>query len=204
MNVRHAIPRRVPLVNTDRHWRSSPCGPAPRESRGALFGNQEGTVLIVALLMLVLLTVIGISAGTISSIDLQIAGNDKFYKTAFYAADGGTEVGAQLLEQNIDARAFTTSTVGNVTVTNNDFWSQIQKPASNDASVALSGTNVGLKIWGNSALSTGGAIQLVAGYEGKGKGAGGSGAYLVHNILSQSTTATSAQSGVTVTWRHMI
>jgi Tfp pilus assembly protein PilX len=167
-------------------------------------GNQEGTVLIVALLMLIMLTVIGISASTISSIDIQIAGNDKFYKTAFYAADGGTEAGAQLLERNIDARAFTTSTVGSATIYNNDFWSQTQMPASNDASVTLSGNNVGLKIWGNSALSSGGAIQLVAGYEGKGKGAGGSGAYMVHEIRSEATTTAAARSTVRVKWRHMI
>lgn len=170
----------------------------------SLVRKEEGTVLIVALLMLILLTVIGISASTMSSIEIQIAGNEKFYKTAFYAADGGTEAGSELLEKNIDQRVFSTTTIGSATIYNTDFWSQTQIPASNDASITLPVGNVGLKIWGNSALSTGGAIQLVAGYEGKGKGSGGSGAYLVHDIRSEASTQAAARSTVRAKWRHMI
>jgi Tfp pilus assembly protein PilX len=168
--------------------------------------NEDGTVLIVALLMLILLTVVGISASTISSIDIQIAGNEKLYKTVFYAADGGTEAGSELLEKNIDTRAFTTTTIGNATIYNNDFWAQTAMPASNDAIIPITNPtgNIGLMIWGNSALSTGGAIQLVAGYEGKGKGASGSGAYLVHDIRSEATTQAAAKATVRARWRHMI
>lgn len=169
-------------------------------------GNQDGTVLIVALLMLILLTVIGISASTISSIDIQIAGNEKFYKIAFYAADGGTEAGSELLEKNIDSRGFTTSSIGSATIYNLTFWSQtgVVEPATNDATIALPVGNVGLKYLGNTELSTGGAIQLVAGYEGKGKGASGSGAFLVHDIWSESSTQVAARAKVKTRWRHMI
>jgi hypothetical protein len=171
--------------------------------------NEEGTVLIVALLMLVLLTVIGISASTISNIELQVAGNEKSYKIAFFAADGGTEAGAELLEKNIELRAFPSQPYtlpgSTVTVADADFWSQETQPTTNTASVGLPVGSVGLRIWGNSQLSSGGAIQLIAGYEGKGKGAGGSGAYTVHNIQSMSSTA-NATAGATVQilWRHMI
>ena len=174
-----------------------------------LVGNEEGTVLIIALLMLVLLTVIGISASTISNIELQVAGNEKFYKIALYAADGGTEAGAELLEKNIEARAFPSQpyTIPNSTVTvyDMDFWSQVNPPAANTASVGLPVGQVGLRVWGDTHLSSGGAIQLIAGYEGKGKGAGGSGAYMVHNIQSLATNIM-AGSGATVQvlWRHMI
>lgn len=165
--------------------------------------NEEGTVLITALMMLVLLTVIGITASTTTNIELQIAGNEKLYKMAFYTADGGTETGYELLEQNIEERGFDGSPVGSVTVNNLDFWSQTAEPGSDDASLTLGGAQVGLRIYGNAALSTGGAIQLISGYEGKGKGAGGSGAYLVHEIKSRSNES-NAQSNIHARWRHMI
>ena len=166
--------------------------------------KEEGTVLIVALLMLILLTVIGISASTISSIDIQIAGNEKMYKTAFYAADGGTEIGSELLEQNIELRGFTSSTVGQANVHDLEFWSNTSWSATNDVDIKISSVDVGLKMRGNSQLSTGGAIQLVAGYEGKGKGAGGSGAYMVHDIRSEASAKAGARSTVNSKWRHMI
>ena len=73
--------------------------------------EEDGSVLVIALILLVLLTVIGISASTTSEVELQIAGNEKFHKMAFYAADGGTETGIELIEQNIETRGFTANPV---------------------------------------------------------------------------------------------
>jgi len=49
--------------------------------------NEAGSVLIVSLLILVLLTIIGIAAMTTSTIELKISGNEKAYKLALYAAE---------------------------------------------------------------------------------------------------------------------
>jgi hypothetical protein len=49
--------------------------------------NEQGSVTVLALVLLVLLTIMGISATTTTQIELQIAGNDKAYKIAFYAAE---------------------------------------------------------------------------------------------------------------------
>ena len=51
--------------------------------------NDRGSVLVVALLVLVLLTLMGISVTTTSTIEVQMAGNEKFYELAFYAAESG-------------------------------------------------------------------------------------------------------------------
>jgi hypothetical protein len=59
--------------------------------------KEEGSVLVVALLILVLLTLIGISATRTGEIEVQISGNEKTYKTAFYAAEAGIEVGRAVL-----------------------------------------------------------------------------------------------------------
>jgi hypothetical protein len=49
--------------------------------------NEQGSVLVVSLILLVLLTTIGISASRTTSIELQIAGNEKAHKQAFYTAE---------------------------------------------------------------------------------------------------------------------
>lgn len=51
--------------------------------------NEEGSVIVMALIILVVLTLIGISASSTSVVELQIASNDHFYKIAFYNADSG-------------------------------------------------------------------------------------------------------------------
>ena len=60
--------------------------------------KEEGSVLVVALLILVLLTLIGISATRTGEIELQISGNEKYHKIAFYAAESGWEVAVSWLD----------------------------------------------------------------------------------------------------------
>ncbi|MFC1859426.1 PilX N-terminal domain-containing pilus assembly protein [Thermodesulfobacteriota bacterium] len=51
--------------------------------------DEKGSVIIIALIVLVLLTIIGTSATDITSVELQISANDKFHKVAFYSAEAG-------------------------------------------------------------------------------------------------------------------
>jgi Tfp pilus assembly protein PilX len=60
--------------------------------------NRRGATLIIGLLTLVLLSLIGIAATTTSRMEVQIAGNDKMYKEAFYAAEFGIIQGETALE----------------------------------------------------------------------------------------------------------
>jgi hypothetical protein len=59
------------------------------KEKPVFLNNEKGSVLIIAVMILVLLTVIGISAITTSNIEVQISGNDKINKMVFYAADSG-------------------------------------------------------------------------------------------------------------------
>ena len=61
--------------------------------------NEEGSVLILALVMLVLLTLIGISATTTSMIEINIAGNERAYKRNLYSAEAAVMQCAQTMEQ---------------------------------------------------------------------------------------------------------
>jgi len=53
--------------------------------------NQGGVVLVVALLLLLVLTLIGISSVGTATFETNNAGNERLYNMAFYAADGGIE-----------------------------------------------------------------------------------------------------------------
>ncbi len=55
--------------------------------------NEEGVVLVIALLMLLILTVIGISSISSSFFETKISGNERLGSVALYAAEGGVNVG---------------------------------------------------------------------------------------------------------------
>ncbi len=49
--------------------------------------NDDGSVMVVAILILALLTIIGIAAMSTTNVELKISGNEKSYKMALYAAE---------------------------------------------------------------------------------------------------------------------
>ena len=61
--------------------------------------TDRGSALVVALLVLVLLTLLGISATTTSTIEVQITGNEKFHDMAFYAAESGWQTSLNWLDR---------------------------------------------------------------------------------------------------------
>jgi len=177
--------------------------------------KEDGSITVLALILLVLLTLLGIAATTTSSIEVQIAGNDDRHKKALYEADGGTEVGFEMLEQNIACpNGFNTEPliIGDVTVSTKDFWLTDHEPTGDYPSDAVrdiiinrtAGAHTNLTIYGSTQLSTGSAIQMVAGYEGKGKGAASGGAHIICNVYSKHMGRDNSQSMVISQWRHMI
>lgn len=60
--------------------------------------NDKGAILVIGLLTVVLLSLIGVSATTTSRVEVQISGNDKASKEAFYAAEVGLTTGETTME----------------------------------------------------------------------------------------------------------
>jgi hypothetical protein len=60
-----------------------------RSSLLQLRNNEAGSVMVLAFVLLVVLTVIGIFATRTAQIDLQVASNEVPYKQNFYIAEGG-------------------------------------------------------------------------------------------------------------------
>lgn len=56
-----------------------------------LINQQSGMALVIALVMLLVLTLIGLNAIQMTSFETNIAGNQRVYNVAFYTADGGIE-----------------------------------------------------------------------------------------------------------------
>ncbi|WP_028582737.1 PilX N-terminal domain-containing pilus assembly protein [Desulfogranum japonicum] len=63
--------------------------------------NDSGFVLIIALLILIMLSLLGVYAITTSVFELRVAGNDRFAKQTFFRADSGTQVGIEMFVQNM-------------------------------------------------------------------------------------------------------
>jgi hypothetical protein len=61
-------------------------------------GNEKGSVIIVAIMILALLTVTTFMAMNTSDTEVQISGNALIYKKTFYAAEAGIEHALKLLE----------------------------------------------------------------------------------------------------------
>jgi hypothetical protein len=70
-----------------------------------VLANEKGFILVTAMVVLLLLVLIGIGAMRTSSIEVLIAGNDKFHKEAFYSADSGVYLTPKLLTMARDAGA---------------------------------------------------------------------------------------------------
>lgn len=63
--------------------------------------GEEGFVLVAALLIMLVLTVVGIAVNRNTTIESQIAINDRLHKEAFYMADAATELASEVLEQSV-------------------------------------------------------------------------------------------------------
>jgi hypothetical protein len=73
-----------------------------------LLTNEQGSVMIVALAMLMLLTLIGISATTTSMTELQIAGAKKTHTGHLFLAEGAAMQCVQIMQNDPNLLANTT------------------------------------------------------------------------------------------------
>ncbi len=56
-----------------------------------LMCNQKGIAFVIAMVMLLVLTLIGVGSVSMTAYETNIAGNERVYNLSFYAADGGVE-----------------------------------------------------------------------------------------------------------------
>jgi hypothetical protein len=78
--------------------------------------NEKGLVLIIALLILLVLTLIGISAISTTTFETNISGNERVGTDAFYASEAGIQIG---LNQLPDTKPIPVTAIG----TDSSCWS---------------------------------------------------------------------------------
>ena len=64
----------------------------------SVVSNENGSAIVIAMLVLSVLTILGISSMHTSTIELQIVHNEKIYQQNFYQAESAAMEGAQKLE----------------------------------------------------------------------------------------------------------
>ena len=113
--------------------------------RALLSRNEEGMVLALCLITLIVLSLIGVSATTTSRLEVEIAGNDKTAKEAFYAAEMALTVGETVVESILSrADLEEDSTPGHYAKLNLNEWKTLVWDNTHSAVVATVPT--GLKV----------------------------------------------------------
>ncbi|MFW5988996.1 MAG: pilus assembly PilX family protein, partial [Desulfosudaceae bacterium] len=68
---------------------------------GNIGNNQEGSMIVIAILLIALLTIVGVASMDDAVTENRIAINDQLQKIAFYHADSGTSALAPKLLRNL-------------------------------------------------------------------------------------------------------
>lgn len=76
-----------------------------------ILSNDEGSVLVIALVMLALLTTLGIMSTNTTSVDLQISQNERIHRQNFnFAEAAAMEAAQRLIDDDINGNNYTTAT----------------------------------------------------------------------------------------------
>lgn len=87
--------------------------------------SQTGAALIIAVLILLVLTVVGIYAVTTSTLETKIAGSERVLLEAFHAADGGIDYGRRVINIFLSSATPTLPSGATVEPNENDFRDEI-------------------------------------------------------------------------------
>jgi len=80
--------------------------------------NEDGSIVVITLIMLVLLTLIGIASTNTSTTEVHVASNNQSYQIEFYLADSGWHQGAMWLENRAAPPGWVNSADSDYTVKN--------------------------------------------------------------------------------------
>ena len=101
--------------------------------------DESGTVLVIAMLTLAILSLIGVAATTSSSIEAEISGNDRVHKEAFFATEFGLTVGERVIQSLIKRQDFNEGTiVGHYGEGTQPAWNALQWDSSDSVTSVAS------------------------------------------------------------------
>jgi Tfp pilus assembly protein PilX len=175
--------------------------------------DQTGMALVTVMIVMVIMTVIGIAALTVTGLENRMAGFQRTAEAAATAAESCIGTGVNIIQQTIDQatvpNTFTEGQGGPVPDANQAMLEQeIMGQLDNNADVPSVAWNteatIGpFRVRGDidrlyAKTKAGGAIQFAAGYEGTAGGSSGGGVDIIYRITCVATdTATNTVSQVT-------
>jgi hypothetical protein len=194
-----------------------------RKNPVAILNNEEGFVLVIAMMVMVGLTALAVVTAKISSTNLNQAANDKFHKMNFFKTDADTELVSEMIEQNIEQRGFGSGAPplpygnnGDIEVYTSSFYlnteeavcqDNIPTKANRDIQVANSGgerNDSYIRVYGNRAFNPGSGIEIAAGYHGRGKSAASGGVQIIYTIRNFGHGLGNSQTRIAAGWRHVM
>lgn len=184
---------------------------------GPALRDENGSALIVALVLLVVLTLAGVIATKTSTTEIKIATNDRQHKIAFYDADGATELATELIEENIEETGFDNSTMGTgnlIEVTKLDFalneMDEATTPSDTNrdfyipSGYAAQEPHTNFKVGGEPQFGVGSGLEMAAAYEGRGKSAAQSGVKIIFDVVTQRVGTQNSGAIVRIQYRYVI
>ena len=196
-------------------------------------GNEEGFVLVVSLVLLLVITLMGILALSSSTTEVMIAGNQRIVEINEISADGGKDLSKPIINDvvyydRVDTNKFTQDKIVIDNELNNELQLNdsdddgIENVTSNDpenSSDALMNPDINFRIPSNdpnprvtvsidvdylfSAHAAGSAIEFGSGTEGMGKGMSG-GSLVYYKANSFSRWASSSERAVGTLYRYVV
>jgi hypothetical protein len=169
---------------------------------------EEGSVLIVALFILVILTLLGILATTTTETEIHIAGNEKFHKIAFQNADSGVYSTPKVISGAFDGGAAPAWAGVTYLDTPDTFYNEIMgfdahDPAP-DIQFVLGGHNIDVDVDRvGQEIIPGGSAEFASGAEGIGSGSAG-GVGILYDMDSLGEGPSAALSNVGAVYRKVI
>ena len=170
--------------------------------------NEEGSTIIIAIFILVLLTLIGITATNTTEIEERISGNQLFHKEAFYNAESGVYTTPKLISECLDNGAEQTVPGISYLGSPNSFYNELLGfdawDAATDIRFTLGGFNVDTDVnrTGTQYLA-GGGVEFASGAEGIGVGSAG-GVGILYTIDSQGEGSASAVARARTVYRKVM
>jgi hypothetical protein len=170
--------------------------------------GEEGSIMVVALLIMAVLSLIGISAATTTEIELQISGNEKFHRIAFHHADSGVFSTPKIISESFDNGAELTGAGINYLGSSGTFYREIMgfdaHDADKDLRITLGGFNVDVDVdrIGEENL-VGTSTEFASGAEGVGGGSSG-GIAIYYGIDSHGHGPVTSVSNVSGVYRKVV
>jgi hypothetical protein len=153
--------------------------------------SQQGTAIIMVMLILMVLSIIGVYSVSTSSVETKITGVERGLQEAFYTADSGEPIGVSFIKKILQEDIQTVSELGapwnSVIQDGDNFISELYNDANNrdwdeDIDSKDANNNLGLTAYVQLLVDidrlsaqhcAGSGVEFAAGYEGIGFGGGG-------------------------------